>query len=561
MGLSELPQLVRNTGRLREVIGVLGKYGLADWLHATQLQWVRKLLKPTHVAELGDVRREARIRMALEELGTTFVKLGQVLSTRPDLVGPELADELAKLQSSTPPDPPEAVETLIEKELGQPPSELFREFGTEPLASASIGQIHRAELPDGRPVVVKVQHVGIEERVSNDLEILGKLAELAERYASLRPYRPVQTAEDMSRTLLLELDFRSEAKNLERFRRNFGGDPGVRFPEPFPRFSTKRVLTMERFRGISVADEPGLRASGCDLEEIARRGAAVFVSMIFRDGFYHADPHPGNLMVLPDGAAPEGGVQAVIGIIDCGMIGRLDEALRSDIERALVAALRGDVDDIVDVIARQGSLPNDFDPSELRLDVEAFVGDYAHMSLQEFDLGGCLQEFIRIIRRHGIVLPARLGMLLKVLIMLEGTAQKLSPTFSLAELLQPYGRKRLSSRLSPAQLLATAGRRYRDWDRLVDVFPREAADILHRVKQGSFDVNLIHRRLEVSVNRLVLGVLAAALFMGSTSLLSQGVPPRAWGVSLPGGVGAFVACWLGYSLIRAIRADGRPGNR
>jgi ubiquinone biosynthesis protein len=570
----DLSQLVRNTARFHEVVSVLAKYGFADWLRDAKVEWARALLKDSKVRQLGELSREARVRQAITELGTTFIKLGQVLSTRPDLVGTELANELAELRTGTPPDPPETVKATIEEELGATVDELYGEFDEHALASASIGQVHKAKLRDGRQVVVKVQHPGIEDRIRNDLEILERLAELAEKYsAQLRQYRPVETAIDFGRTLLRELDFRSEQRNLERFSRNFKDDPGIRIPEPYPELSSRRVLTMDMLAGINMSDAAALRAADLDLESLARRGANLFVEMIFRDAFYHADPHPGNLMVLVDhrpvgrpenegdGSPHERSVDSerpaeMVGVLDCGMVGRLDEPLREDIERALLAVVRGDSETVVEIIMRRGQTPDDLNPDDLRLDVEDFLDEYTQQSLDQFDLSGCLNGIVDIIRRHMIVLPAKIAMLLKVLIMLEGTAQQLSPKFNLAELIEPYATKSFQDKFSPQRLYKKLESRYRDWDNLIEILPRDAADILHRMKKGSFDVHLNHRRLDTTINRLVLGILTAALFMGSTSLLSQSVPPLAWGVSIPGAAGCAMAVWLGYSLIRAIKRMG-----
>ncbi|MGI9428964.1 MAG: ABC1 kinase family protein [Bythopirellula sp.] len=574
MAVSDLPQLVRNAARFREVVAILAKYGFAGWLQATNAEWARNLVKDGQLRELGELSREARVREAITELGTTFIKLGQVLSTRPDLVGIEMADELAELRTGTPPDPPDTVKAIVQAELGAPTEELYREFDEDALASASIGQVHQARLQDGTAVVVKVQHPGIETRVRNDLEIIARLAELAEKYSpELSQYRPVDTAADFSRTLTRELDFRGELRNLERFRRNFRNDQGVRFPKPYGELSTQRVLTMDLLEGINLSDSSKLQATPLDLEDVARSGANLFIEMIFRDAYYHADPHPGNLMVLvdqqtrreqeglgnqspPNSSDEHPAPGPTIGVLDCGMVGQLDEPLREDIEQALLAVGQGDSSTVVDIIMRLGATPDDLNPDNLRLDVEDFLGEYAHQTLDGFDLSGCLSGIIDIIRRHQIVLPAKIGMLLKVLIMLEGTAQQLSPTFNLAELIEPYGKKSLRDRFSPQKLFQRAASRYRDWDNLLEILPRDAADILHRMKKGSFDVHLNHRRLESTVNRLVLGILTAALFMGSTSLWSQQVPPLAWGVSVPGVAGSLLAVWLGATLVRAIKRTG-----
>jgi ubiquinone biosynthesis protein len=553
MDVTELAQFVRNTSRFSEVVSIMAKYGLVGWLRNIRLDWVQRLFLDTEGKQISDLTLEARLRMALVELGPTYIKLGQILSTRPDLVGSELAEELAELRTQTPADPPQVVRATLEAELGQPVETLFAAFDVNAMASASIGQAHCARLPDGREVVVKLQHAGIEERIQNDLEILIKLAQLAEEYApQLRQYQPVATATEFRRTLLNELDFRREQRNLQRFRRNFRHDNGVCFPKPHDELCSRRVLTMELLSGIHVSDTACLQSAGLDLDTVARRGAHVFLDMIFRDGFYHADPHPGNLIVMDD---------ARIGILDCGMVGWIDADLRDDIEAMLLAMLEQDAQALTDIVVRIGSAPMDVDRDELCAELETFVTEYSHQSLQTFDLNGALSALIAIIRRHHIILPTKLAMLLKVLIMLDGTARQLSPTFNLTELLQPYSAQIIERRLSPARFWRRLESTYRDWHQLMEILPRDLADILHRVKLGSFQVHLDHRRLDSIVNRLVMGILTAALFMGSASLWSQNVPPIIGGVSLPGVTGYLVSMYLGWLLLRAIKRSGDIDDR
>ncbi len=560
MDVSEIPQFVRNAGRFREVVAILAKHGLADWISTKSPEWLRHLQQREGETGPAECTTEQRIRIALAELGTTYIKLGQVLSTRPDLVGQKLADELAQLREDAPADKPETARAMIESELGRPVDELFASFEPTPMASASIGQVHQATTRSGRHVVVKVQHPGIEPRIVNDLEILTKLAELAEQQSEyLRQFRPIQTVREFQRTMMQELDFGREQRNLERFRENFKDDPSVRFPEPHPDLCSRRILTMELLEGIGVNKKEELDASGLDLAAIARRGADLFLAMIFRDGFYHADPHPGNLMVLTDRnpvaleeevAAPE---TRIIGVLDCGMVGRLDDALRDDLERVLIAVGRQDSAAIAEIVSRIGEVPADVDDAALRSAIQDFVEEYTHQSLDAFDLSGCLKAMIEIIRQHRIVLPTKVVMLLKTLIVLEGTARQLNPTFNLAELIRPYAQKAVSRRYAPKQLINRLRRTYGDWDDLIRRLPRDLADILRGVKSGKFEVHLEHRRLEPIVNRLVLGILTAALFIGSTSLCDYQVPPVIRGISLPGLLGCLVSITMGWLLIRAIR--------
>lgn len=548
MAVTDLPRLVRNAGRFHEVVAVALKYGIAPWLSNIQTDWVQRHLRSNDGQKIGELSEPVRVRMALTELGTTFIKIGQILSTRADLVGPELAAELSELQSSTPPDAPEAVIATIEAELGDHPDNLYRSFDTEALASASIGQVHRAVLQDGTQVVVKVQHDGIESRIHNDLEILIELARLAETYSrEIAQYNPVGTATEFRKTLLDELDFTREAKNLGRFAANFSDNSGVCFPAPHHELCSRRVLTMDALNGISVSKRQLLVESGFDLTDIARRGAEMFLKMVFQDGLYHADPHPGNLMVLQD---------AVIGVLDCGMVGRVDEDLQDQIEDLLMSAVDNDADRLLDTVVQLGEVPPDFNRAQLRADLVEFIDDYGSQSLDQFNLSGALNEMTEIVRRHHILLPSRVSLLIKMLVMLEGTSKQLNPKFNIIELLEPYRAVAIKRRLSPERMWRKLQKSQRDWSRLAESFPNDVADIVNRVRRGSFDVHLEHRRLDSIVNRLVLGMLASALFVGSAALLSNNVRPTLGEMSVPGALGCIFAVLLGVMLVRAIRKSG-----
>ncbi len=547
MDLTTIPQLARNAVRFHEIMTVLGRYGLARWFGRIDLEFVRSFFRAGGAAggaDLAKLSTESKVRMALIELGPTFIKLGQMLSTRQDVVGAEMAAELSSLQTSTSPDPPAVVRRTIESELSRPIAELFAEFDPVPLACASIGQVHGARLEDGRAVVVKVQKDAIVDRIKNDLEILIALAEIVERYDTpLRQFRPVALAKDFRRSIWRELDYRREARHIAEFARNFADHETVRFPVAVTRLTSKRVLTMERLDGIQVSDTAALLARGSDLDAIARTGADLFLDMIFRDGFYHADPHPGNLLVL-DGD--------VIGVLDCGMVGRLDDGTRERIEQLMVLAVRGDADRVSDLVLRIGQAPADLDRDALRVDVAELLAEYLTQSLDRFDLSGALTGLVGVLRRYSILLPSNVSMLVKVLVMLEGTARHLSPRFSLAELLQPYYLRSVRRRYSPARVARRLRNAYYDWDRLLSNLPRDLADILEGVRVGRFEVTLHHRRLESVVDRLVHGILTAALFLGSALFMSFEVPPALKGVSIPGALGCTLAFFLGLKLFRIL---------
>jgi ubiquinone biosynthesis protein len=300
MILASITRLEKHARRLNEILSILGRYGLADWFGNLPYDWIQNRLVTLDGERLGGLTKEARIRLALIELGTTFIKLGQMLSTREELVGPALAAELKKLQDRTPADPPEVVRQTVAAELGKPLEEVFQEFEPDALGSASMAQVHRARLPDGRRVIVKVQHAGIEGKVNCDLDLMMGLAEALQKHVpQLRSYQPMAATRELRRVLLRELDFSSERRNLETFARNFSEAKTVHFPTVYPELCSRRVLTTELLEGIPVTRYEELHASGIDLNEVALRAADMYLEMIFRDGLYHADPHSGNFIFSP----------------------------------------------------------------------------------------------------------------------------------------------------------------------------------------------------------------------------------------------------------------------
>jgi ubiquinone biosynthesis protein len=555
LDLTAIPQLARNVSRLAEIASVLTKYGLADWLATLDSAFVRRWAARVEIVRLSELTHEARIRLVLTELGTTFIKLGQVLSTRPDLVGPALADELSALQRNVPADPFPITKETVETELTRPLVELFPDFEEQPIASASIGQVHRATLHDGRKVVVKVQHPGIGRRVADDLAILKELAGLAEQFLpDWRTYRPVAVVTEFERVLRRELDFRREARHLQMFRQAFAGDPGVCVPEPYPAFSTGRVLTMEYLAGIPFTNLDQVTAAGGDPDALARRGARIFLAMIFRDGLFHADPHPGNILFMPPSDAhPDG----CIGLLDVGMVGRVDAKLRDRIDRAVTAVVRHDATTLTDLVIQVGDVPAKLDADALEGEIAEQLAFYWGMPLEQFQLGTALNDLTDAIRRYHVMLPPPLAMLVRVLVILEGTGRRLSPTFNLVEMLEPYKTELLLRKLSPKSLVRRLLARAQDWDDLVRGLPRQLSGMLRMASRQEIGVQLMHRHLEPSVNRLVFGLMVSALFLGSAVMWAAKAPPLVWDVSVFGVAGSVAACVLGFYLFRAIQHSGK----
>jgi ubiquinone biosynthesis protein len=552
MRLTSIPQIYRHLNRWYEILAVLSKYELAAWIGRLGPEFAKDLLKAPGGAPIARHRWETRLRLALCELGPTFVKLGQLLSTRPDLVGIALSEELQQLQANVPADPPEAVRKTIEAELKNPVEKLFACFDDNAMASASIGQVHRARLHSGEEVVVKVLHTDIEKKVVVDMEILAGLAQLAEMVPDYQNYRPRAVAAEFQRAMWRELDFGRELRNLQQFAHDFRDNPTVHIPRPHGELSTKRVLTMELVEGVKLAQLLQSPPPAAELDEIARRGASICLKMIFDHGFYHADPHPGNILVMD---------HTVIGLLDFGMVGRIDERLLEDIGEMLLALGDLDAEHLSSMIIRVGKAPVDLDRASFTLDLTDFLAHYASQPLDQFDLSGALREITELIRRYNIMLPARIAMLIKALITLEGTSRLVSPKFNLVEMLKPYRNKILWRRLSPRRRLRKMRRFLAEIEHVIDLLPRGISEILEQIQSGKFDVHLDHRGLEPSVNRLVLGMLTSALFLGSALLLSRDVPPvinLSWfpKLSALGLAGCVVSIGLGLRLLRAINKSG-----
>ncbi len=570
MKISSIPQLYRNLRRWQEIIAVLRRYGLADWLSQLKFDFIRDWIKDDQGVPLASYSREKRIRLALTELGPTFIKLGQVLSLRPDLIGPELATELTSLQSHVPADSDETVREIIAQELGQPVEELYAEFNGQAIASASIGQVHLAKMRDGTPVVVKVQHANIHSTVNEDLEVMAGLATLASHLPELEVWKPQVLVEQLSKSLRRELNFTRELQNLQVFGRELEHVDGLLIPQPYPRLSSSRVLTMELINGVPVSKlsrkdsrrntDPGsaeaLDADAAQVQALARRAAEVYMEMIFINGAYHADPHPGNILVV-DGNQ--------LGLLDFGMVGRIDDRLRETIEEMLLAVASRDASLLTTLIKRVGNSPPRLDESILSIDVADLVATYGSQPLESFDLGGALNDVTEIMHRHQISLPPQTSMLIKMLVSLEGTLNQLSPHFSLLEVMQPFFRKMWMRRISPKRQAKRFRRIYLELETLLETLPGQVSSVMQLIQEGRLDVHLAHKGLSPSVNRMVLGLLISSVFLGSSLLLAFHVPPvlflePGWmgieRLSLFGLIGYAISSLAVLRLIRAINRSG-----
>jgi ubiquinone biosynthesis protein len=482
---------------------------------------------PTSVAPNA---RPLHLRLALEELGTTFIKLGQILSTRADLLPPEYLVELQKLQDSAPPVPYEEIQQAVVTELGQTVEQLFAEFNQVPLAAASIGQAHAAVLWDGTEVVVKVRRPGVVEQVNEDLEILKELAATAGRHLGFAErYDLPGLVEEFSQTLRAELDYIREGHSAERFAANFASDPHIHVPRVFWEVTTSRVLTLERIRGIKINDLEALDEQGTDRRWLAQYATNVVLKMVCEDGFFHADPHPGNFFIEQDGA---------IALIDFGMVGVLDERTQDLLADLLITINHQDADRLVDVFLDLGVTRQRIDRALVCHDIERLLSSYWGLPLGELKVTALLNDVYSVMRRHHLRLPPNLALLLKTVIMIEGLGVNLDPDFQLTNSLTPYTERLVLRQYSPARWVRGFGRASLDLAKLGAELPQHVRRIVAAAENGNLQIGMrpegfdpVLNRLERIANRIVLGVIAAAFINGLAVLVSVYRPPgwERWG--------------------------------
>jgi ubiquinone biosynthesis protein len=531
--------------RLKEIISVFAKYGIADWMKNAKNEKIKSYLKTDTGKDITKLSNPVRLRMALNELGTTFIKFGQILSTRSDLVGEDYAQELSKLQSKTKPDKIAQVRKRIKNEFGiKSVDELFVDFSVKPIASASIAQVHTATLHSGEEVVVKVMHPDIEEKIDEDLKILIKLATIAEHYGGdLKLLHPLQMARQFSQTLLNELNFNKELQNIEKFTANFEDDDRVTFPVPFREFSGKTVLTMSFLEGtpldqVATLEWPQEAASNFTLES-----ADVFMEMMFRDRFYHADPHPGNLMAREDGS---------LGVIDCGMVHKLDEKTNAIFEELILGVAQKNAEHIKNTIFNMFTLPPGVDYDLVSYQIDEFIDKYLGIPLNEFDMSSAIKESMAIIQQHHITIPANMSNLMRVVTLLEGSSRLPNPDFNIALLFEKYQFKIITRRYSPKTLVERLVKNVHQWENIAELLPKTLDKMLRKAGNDDFKISLDHKNLEKSVNRAVLGLIASAIFLGSAMLWSFKVPPVFNGYSVFGIIGVVIASVLSYRIIKDI---------
>lgn len=539
---------LRDLPRYRQILASLVRYGYQDVVAALHLEG---LVRPIERVALGDdvppQDRARRLRLVCEDLGPTFVKLGQVLSTRPDLLPETYTSELASLRDDVRPFPSEEAETILTEELGRPPSEVFASLSPTPVASASISQVHRATTWDGREIALKIRRPGIEKVVQADLDILKNLAHLAERRLPfLTPYAPVALAKEFERTLRRELDFTVEKRTMERCRHQFVKDPTAHIPYVVEEYSTSRVLAMEFIGGVGVTDREGLRRIGVEPAAVAVRGARILLTQIFENGFFHADPHPGNLRVLPGG---------VIVPLDYGMFGQLDLPTRERIADLLSGLLAQDTERVIRSLEALEIRGEHVDSRALRRDVSELVASYSNLSLDSINLGVLLRELVSFLRTHDLRIPPDLVLLIRSLITIEGVGRSLDPHFDIAAQLYPFIRELSLKRFKPWRILGNTIRTAEDVQRIAMLLPDVLGQSLESIKRGELTVHFdlehfesLVRQLTRASHVLAVGIVLAGLLVSSAMVLRVGPASLAYGGF---SIGLILGLWLLWSMSRS----------
>ncbi len=558
--LTGISRTYRHINRYRQILQVFFKYGFGELLDTLKIEQILE----AGLRKVSRKRRETfetlttpeRFRLALEELGPTFVKLGQVLSTRPDLIPLAFIKELTKLQDEVPPFPYSEVREIIRAETGKFPEELFESFDENPLAAASIGQVHSARLKDGTDVVVKVQRPRIKKTIEIDLEIMLHLTGLTERHLEeLQVIRPSRIVEEFARTLEEEIDYTVELSHIERFARQFDKDDTIRVPGVYRELSTERILTMEDIHGIKASDLNSLKREGYDLPLLAKEGADLIMKQIFTYGFFHGDPHPGNIFFLPGN---------IICYIDFGMMGRIGRSERDDFADMLMAVVQRNDKKMVEVILKLTNY--DIEPDRIKLEQETgdFIDRYLYRPLKELQLGRLIQQLLELMTKNHLTIKANFFLMMKALSQVESLGVELDPDFEFITQAKPFVQRVQMARLNPKRIAEELLESGSELVNLLKDIPGEVRSILEQTRNGKLKIIFQHQGLDPVLstfdrtsNRIAFAIVLAALIIGSSLMVLSGVPPKWFDIPIIGLVGFLVAGLMGFWLLITIIRHGR----
>jgi ubiquinone biosynthesis protein len=547
----------RNIGRLSEIAQVAVKHGFGYFFERHRLTDLFPWVSHDGSAETQSDRGR-RLRETLDELGPTFVKFGQLLSTRPDIVPPDIVVELQKLQDDVTPIPYAEVERVIHEELGVTIEQAFLEFDEQPTAAASIGQVHRALLPNGERVAVKVQRPNAQRQIESDIALLFQAARLAkERVRALDFIDAEQVVDEFARSIRSELDYRAEARNAEAFRRNFAGHEDVKIPRVYWTYTRRRLLVLELLEGTQLADLDTSSLTQVERRDLAYRIAETWMTMIFRHGFFHGDPHPANIFVLDGGK--------VVGLVDFGQVGKLTDDDMSKLTRLFIDAANERVDSLPRRLAELGvRYPRDRE-EEFGDELRDVYYRYYGVSLAEIDPLEVIREAFEVIYRLNLRLPTRFVMLDKAIATLASVGIELYPDFNVFEVAKPYARNLLLERFSPGRMLSRARKESSELARVASTLPYQVHDILEELRDGQIDVGFVHKgldefmhKVDVAFNRLVVALIVVGGLIGSSLIgIFAKHGPFVFGVNFLSLIGFLLSGALGVWLLWGVIRSGR----
>lgn len=542
-------------------MGVLMRHGLEYVFDRPQMEKYLEISNKFFARKKTDAKLEKftleqRVRMALEELGPTFIKLGQVVSTRPDLVSPELIEELSRLQDKISPIPTNIIKAEIKKELGKPVEDLFASFGEKPLAAASLSQVHKARLRTGEVVAVKVQRPGVVGVVEKDISILYELVDLLEAsWFKNSSYSPKEFVDEFADTIRMEMDFSQEGRNAEKIAENFAGVTTVKIPKVYNEFTSKKILVTEFIDGTKITRLGKAAGGKFDLHTVASNGTDMALKQIFEDGFFHGDLHPGNIFVL------EGNVVA---LVDFGMVGRIDRETMNDLADVLLSLTKFKTDGIIKGMEKMDIIGLDTDRQKIKKEINKLINRYYGLDLKDLEVGKILTEVLEIIRKNKIRVPSDFSLLFKTLITAEGTARELDPEFNMVEHIQPFVKKLVKKKYAPERILKEgAGFVENSFDVLKSI-PGDLDWFFKSLRQGKLYLGLEHRGLEKidatidrASNRLSFSMIISSLIIGSSFIMSINKGPFLFGYPALGIMGFVFAAVLGIGLVISIIRGGR----
>jgi ubiquinone biosynthesis protein len=540
--------------RYRQIISVLIKYGfqdiLADAGFTVKARIIEAFLSKELIEKIHTHTKWERMRMAVEELGTTYIKLAQILSNRPDIIPLELVAEFEKLQAHVPPFDGAEARKIIELELGKSISDIFLQFDDVPFASASIAQVHKARLKDGSQVVLKVRRPDITGKIDQDIVLMKYLAHQMEERGYMVNLDPVGIVRAFDASIHKELDLSHEGYNLQRFAGNFENNPLVFVPKYYPQYTTKKILTMEFVQGVHPYDTEGLKRIHADAHQLAKSGISALFQQIFEHGFFHADPHPGNLFAMPGDK---------VCFIDFGMMGTV---LKSDAEFFADIVYGVTSKDSKTLIwgLKNIAVSQQFEGSKtFEYEVEDLIQDYHALPANEMNMADLFNRLLELVNRYTIKMPPDYFLLSKSLITIEGVGRRLYPELNIIEELKPHIRKTLAGEFSLRAILKRLFSTTRDTISLLESLPRDIRDIVARVKKGEIKVSIQHEglddithKIDLASNRIAGGFLIGSILMTSAILIAVKFPPLYSHVSIPGGIGFVLANILGIRMLFTI---------